>query len=46
MEQNYNYNLTNNELKEKYISVIIQLMLKSDDISLLDLIKKLLEKST
>ena len=39
MEQNYI------KLKETYIKDIIKLMKKCDDISLLDLISKLLEKS-
>ena len=39
MELNYN------ELKETYIKDIIILMNKCDDISLLDLISKLLKKS-
>ncbi len=39
MEQAYN------EVKETYIESIITLLRKCNDISLLDLIKKLLEKS-
>ena len=34
-----------NNLKEDYISQIIALMNKCEDVSLLDLIKKLLDKS-
>lgn len=34
-----------NEMKEDYILQIVKLLRKCDDISLLDLIKKLLEKS-
>lgn len=34
-----------NELKEEYITIIIKLLRLCNDISLLDLIKKLLEKS-
>jgi hypothetical protein len=45
MEQDYNYKHNKDELKESYISNIICLLKKCDDISLLDLIKKLLEKS-
>lgn len=51
MEQEQNYPLERyckmklNEMKEDYISQIIKLLKKCDDISLLDLIKKLLEKS-
>lgn len=41
----HNYETQLNELKENYISEIIALMNKCEDISLLDLIKKLLEKS-
>ena len=40
MELNYN-----NELKETYIENIIKFLRKCNDISLLDLILKLLEKS-
>lgn len=43
MEQDYT--LTQDELKESYIDAIITLLKKCNDISLLDLIKKLLEKS-
>jgi hypothetical protein len=43
MEQNYNLN--KDKLKESYISNIISLLNLCNDISLLDLIKKLLEKS-
>jgi hypothetical protein len=39
MEQDYN------KMKDTYINTIIELLKKSNDISLLDLIKKLLEKS-
>ena len=39
MEQDYN------KLKELYIEVIIKMLKKCNDISLLDLIQKLLEKS-
>ena len=38
-------NLTKDELKENYITAIIKLSRLCEDISLLDLIKKLLEKS-
>ena len=38
-------NLTKDELKENYITAIIKLLRMCEDISLLDLIKKLLEKS-
>lgn len=43
MEHNYKMQL--NELKEDYISQIMILIKMCDDISLLDLIKKLLDKS-
>lgn len=36
---------TKDELKEKYITKINKLLILCDDISLLDLINKLLEKS-
>ena len=36
---------TMDELKEDYIDKIVRLLRKCNDISLLDLIKKLLEKS-
>ena len=39
MEQDYN------KLKEYYINAIIKMLNNCDDISLIDLIKKLLEKS-
>ncbi len=42
MEQDYRLH---QELKEDYINIILQLLRKCNDISLLDLIKKLLEKS-
>ena len=38
-------NLTKDELKENYITAITYLSKLCEDISLLDLIKKLLEKS-
>ena len=38
-------NLTKDELKEKYINSITKLSRLCEDISLLDLINKLLEKS-
>ena len=41
----HNYETQLNELEEDYISEIITLLNKCEDISLLDLIKKLLEKS-
>lgn len=41
----HNYKMQLNELKEDYISQIIILIKMCDDISLLDLIKNLLEKS-
>ena len=40
MEQDYE-----NKLKEFYIEVIIKMLRRCDDLSLLDLIKTLLEKS-
>lgn len=46
MEQDYAvYNLEKEKLLEDYITKIIRLLKQCDDISLLDLIKKLLEKS-
>ena len=46
MKQNYKtYNLTKDNLKEDYITKIVNLLTLCDDISLLDLIKQLLEKS-
>lgn len=46
MAQDYAiYNLEKDELMEDYVVKIIQLLKRCDDISLLDLIKKLLEKS-
>lgn len=39
MEQDYN------ELKEYYINAIVKMLKNCNDISLIDLIKKLLEKS-
>lgn len=46
MAQDYGiYNLEKGELKIHYIEIIIKLLNQCDDISLLDLIKKLLEKS-
>ena len=40
MEQDYN------ELKEYYINAIVKMLKNCDDICLVDLIKKLLEKCT
>lgn len=46
MEQDYEiYNLKKDKLKTDYIDKIIKLLNRCEDISLLDLIKKLLEKS-
>ena len=41
----FSNNLTKDELKENYITAITKLSRMCEDISLLDLIKKLLEKS-
>ena len=46
MAQDYEiYNLKKDKLKTYYIETIINLLNQCEDISLLDLIKKLLEKS-
>lgn len=46
MAQDYElYNLKKDKFKEDCIQIIIKLLYKCNDISLLDLIKKLLEKS-
>ena len=46
MAQDYElYNLKKDKFKEDVITNIIQLIKQCDDVSLLDLIKKLLEKS-
>ena len=39
------YNLKKDKLKEDLITIIVDLLKKCDDVSLLDLIKKLLDKS-